>query len=204
MRPSLRQTPPENGATEALYHAAAQLCLTDQVPGTAVDWTAVNAALAGSRNLVDCLSMDVRVALRHALEIHAARPQQTNRFGQAGKGTACIPVPTQVVLVQDPSGGTSLVVLGQRLFEVSAVQINQKWYAATSRNAEEGTECARADVVGYPALTVDANISLRVRGQGYKTPRQEWLVGPVVSAIEVNPSNGAPGLNTTTCTVTPG
>jgi hypothetical protein len=199
-----QQTPPDQGATAALYHAAARLCLTDQVPGTVVDWTALTAALAGSRDIVDCLSRDVRVALRHALDIHAAKPGQTDRFGQASKGTACIPVPTQVVLVQDPSGSSSVVVFGQRLFEVTGVQINHTWFAATSRNAQEGTECARADVVGAPALAVDSAITLRVRGNGYKTPTQEWLVGPAVPTSQVDQSNGAPGLDTATCTVTQG
>jgi hypothetical protein len=70
------------------------------------------------------------------------------------------------------------------MFEVTDVKVNGVWLPATSRNAIDGTECARADVPDAEAATGDV-IAVRVRGTGYRTPGRQWTVGPIVTEDDV-------------------
>jgi hypothetical protein len=168
-----------------LYAALADLCLGYLSATYQVDWPAAEIAYANSADLTDCLSLDARDAVRRALKRHQETGRARPSFGRAALGTACEPRPTYVGLVAKEDGsGSSLIVLGLRMFEVTDVKVNGVWLPATSRNAIDGTECARADVPDAEAATGDV-IAVRVRGTGYRTPGRQWTVGPIVTEDDV-------------------
>ena len=170
-----------DGEVPRLYAALADLCLGYLQGSYVVDWPAAETAYVDSAGVTDCLSLAARDALGRALTRHLATGRPRPVFGEAPLGTACEPEPTYVGLVAKEDGsGATLFVLGLRMFEVNGVKVNGVWHSATSDNAIDGTECARADV---PGIEVEAGdlVAVRVRGTGYRTPRHLWTVGPVVT-----------------------
>jgi hypothetical protein len=173
------------GEVGQLYAALADLCLGYLHESYQVDWPAAEIAYANSAGLDDCLSLAARDAVRRSLKRHLASGLARPSFGRAPLGTACEPKPTYVGLVAKEDGtGSSLIVLGLRMFEVTDVKVNGVWHPATSRNAIDGTECARADVLQVEPAPGDS-VALRVRGTGYRTPRRTWVLGPVVTEEDV-------------------
>jgi hypothetical protein len=164
-----------------LYAALADLCLGYLHAAYQVDWPAAEVAYANSGELVDCLSLSARDAVGRALQRHQTTGRPRPSFGAVPLGTACSPQPTYVgVIAKDNGGPPTLLILGTRMFEVTDVKVNGVWHPATSRNAVDGTECARADVLGVEVAPGD-DILVRVRGNGYRTPARPWTIGPILT-----------------------
>jgi hypothetical protein len=193
----------------ALFAAAADVCIAAQNRAPGIDWAAVRQAYLASSG-TDCLTRAVRVAVRGALREHDLHPAAVASFAKKGAGLACTPVPTQVMFVQDsPSSPPMLVILGVRLFEATKVKVGAQWLTATSRNAQEGTECARVDVPGVSSVAEGDVVEIQVRGRGYVTPLVEWSIDPLVTSTEPDgsvPPNAlasSPDLNSQDCIVEP-
>ena len=173
------------GNAGELYAALADLCLGYLRASYQVDWPAAEIAYVDSAALTDCLSLAARDALGRALKRHQTTGRARPAFGATPLGTACEPQSTYVGLVAREDGtGSSLIVLGLRMFEVTDVKVNGFWHPATSRNAIDGTECARADVPGVEVASGDS-VDVRVRGTGYRTLGRQWIVGPVLTEEDV-------------------
>jgi hypothetical protein len=169
-----------------LFLSLADLCLGARSTSYQPNWSAAQIAYDGSEGLTDCLSIAARDGMRRALANHDATGLGRPDFRPPTTGTACEPEPTYVSLIEDPSGGEpGLLVLGMRLFEAGAMRIDGVWHEATSSNAIGGTECARVDVIGLVAPPAGASISVRVRGNGYRTSTRQWTVGEVLTDDDV-------------------
>ena len=206
----LSRTDASNGGSEALFAAAAGICSAAKRRVNDVNWEVVAAAVQAGADVDDCLSQATRSALIGAVARHAAHPKDPASFAKAPSGLACTPVPTQVLLVQDAADATpTLVVLGVRLFEARKVQIGTQWFPATSRNAQEGTECARVDAPAAAGWKSGDAITLRIAGRGYTTAVLAGRVGPLVSADVGDPSipgntlGATSDLDTQACVYTP-
>lgn len=173
------------GDVSELYAALADLCLGYLQASYQVDWPAAEQAYANSAGLTDCLSLAARDAVYRAVTRYQSTGLARPSFGKAPLGTACQPQLTHVGLIAGGEGtSASLIVLGLRMFEVTDVKVNGVWHPAASRNAIDGTECARADVPGVEVAPGDS-VSIRVRGEGYRTPGGQWTVGPILTEEDI-------------------
>ena len=200
--------PPEDDSSKVSV-AAAQICSAAQRRANDVDWAAVTELVESNPVLADCLDRATLLAVKGALALHAKQPRSPASFAKAPPGLACTPVPTQVLLVQDsPNGTQMLVILGLRLFEVKKVKIGSTWLPASSRNAQEGSDCSRVDVPAASGIKAGDVLQVRVRGHGYTTTVGTWNVDPPVIATAEDPGSPpnaiftADGFNAELCQVT--
>ncbi|MBK9738801.1 MAG: hypothetical protein IPO93_04680 [Actinobacteria bacterium] len=185
LRPQLEQAQDPDPVV-LLFSSLADLCLGARSKAYQSDWVVAQRAYEASAGLDDCLSVAARDGLRRALanrdETGSARPD----FRPPPTGTACEPQPTFVGLVQDsPDAPAALIVLGLRLFEANGVRVDGVWHPATSRNAIDGTECAQVAVLGFTPPATGSTVTVRVRGNGYRTPTSTWIVGPTLTPDDV-------------------
>ena len=177
------QPPADDSSRVSL--AAAEICSAAQHRTNDVDWAAVTELVESNPSLTDCLDKATLLAVKGAIALHPKQPEAPASFAKAPPGLACTPVPTQVLLVQDsPSGSPILVILGQRLFEVKKVKIGSTWLSASSRNAQEGTDCARVDVPAATGIKAGDVLQVRIRGRGYTTTVGTWSVDPPMIATQ--------------------
>ena len=177
---------------DALFSALADLCLAARSTSYRADWTAAQQALDVSADLDDCLSLAARKSLTNAVVNHDRTRRQRPDFRPTPTGSTCVPRQTFVGLLAGESGA-SLIVLGLRLFEATDVKVDDTWIEATSRNAVEGTECARVDVPGWEPPQPGETMTVRVRGRGYTTTAITATIGVTLTEADLE------SLDTTAC-----
>lgn len=168
-----------NDEVTALYSSLADLCLGAKSKAYKADWAAAQQAYDDSGALEDCLSLAARAALGRALSNHEDTGKAVPDFRPVPTGTACVPKPAFVGLLQNSADApASLIVVGLRLFEVTGVRIDGVWHDAAYGNANN--DCARVDVPGLAAPAPGTTVAIRLRGATFKTPTSQWTVaGPI-------------------------